>query len=99
MKLNEVLPEFEKGKLIRRNSWNEEYYFKYDFSFGAIKDQDNHREGFSYADVKADDWEFVQTVEDKQLEKLYEILNNFYHTAGTDAGAYKDDLLEVLRME
>lgn len=99
MKLNEVLPEFEKGKLIRRTSWNEEYYLKYDFSFAAVKDRDNHREGFSYLDVKADDWEFVQTVEDKQLEKLFEILNDFYHTAGIDAGAYKDDLLEVLRME
>lgn len=99
MKLNEVLPEFEKGKLIRRTSWNEEYYFKYDFSFGVIKDRDNHQEGFSYLDVKADDWEFVQTVEDKQLEKLYEILNDFYHTAGLDARTYKNDLLKVLRMK
>lgn len=99
MKLNEVLPEFEKGRLIRRAPWYKGYYLKYDFSLGEIKDPDNHRECFCYLDVKADDWEFVQTVEDKQLEKLYKILNNFYHTAGIDAEAYKDDLLEVLRME
>lgn len=99
MKLNEVLPEFEKGKSIRRTSWDEEYYLKYDFSYEVAKDPDNHREGFSYADVKADDWEFVQTVEDKQLEKLFEILNDFYNTKGFDARVYKDDLLKILRMK
>ncbi|MGK4094424.1 hypothetical protein AB0X79_07885 [Pediococcus pentosaceus] len=105
MKLNEVLPEFEKGKLIRRTSWNKEYYFKYDFSFGVIKDRDNHQEGFSYLDVKADDWEFVQTVEDKQLKKLYNILStyniayNYSTLSGLKPEAYKDELLEVLRMK
>lgn len=105
MKLNEVLPEFEKGKLIRRAPWYKEYYLKYDFSFGGIKDPDNQREGFSYADVKADDWEFVQTVEDKQLKKLYNILSTYniaynYRTlSGLKPEAYKDELLEVLRMK
>lgn len=99
MKLNEVLLAFDKGVWIRRASWDEEYYLKYDFCSGMVKNQDNYRKDFSYEDVTADDWEFVKTVKEKQLEKLYEILNNFYHTAGIDAKAYKNDLLEVLRMK
>lgn len=105
MKLNEVLPEFEKGRLIRRASWSKEKYLKYDFSYDEIEDDRGYGIALSLEEIKADDWEFVQTVEDIQLKKLYNILSTYniaynYRTlSGLKPEAYKDELLEVLRMK
>lgn len=100
MKLNEVLPEFIAGRaMIRREIWDTDEYLKYDSATNQSRNSSGNGRYFTANDVLAEDWTFVETLEQKKLEKLYEILNNFYHTAGIDARAYKDDLLKVLRME
>lgn len=100
MKLNEILPELTAGRaMIRREIWDADEYLTYDFGAALPRTSSGLTRYFDVNDVLADDWELVQTVEDKQLEKLFEILNGFHNIKGIDARAYKDDLLEVLRME
>lgn len=100
MKLNEVMPEFATGRAtIRREGWRTDEYLTYDFAADMPRTSAGDRASFTMNDVMAEDWTFVETLEQKKLERLYKILNDFYDTAGIDARAYKDDLLEVLRME
>lgn len=100
MKLNEILPELTAGRaMIRREIWDADEYLTYDFGAALPRTSGGLTRYFDVNDVLADDWTFVKTLEQKKLEKLYKILNDFYNTKGIDARAYKDDLLEVLRME
>lgn len=100
MKLNEVLPELTAGRaMIRRQIWDTDEYLTYDFGAALPRTSGGETRYFDVNDVLADDWTLVETLEQKKLEKLYEILNRYYDSAGIDARAYKNDLLEVLRME
>ena len=100
MKLNEVLPKFIAGRAtIRREIWDTDEYLKYDFTTNQSRNSSGNERYFTANDVLAEDWTFVETLEQKKLEKLFDILNDFHNTEGLDARAYKNDLLAVLRME
>ena len=100
MKLNEVLSEINTEKpMIRRETWSPDEYLTYDFDTKSLRTSNGFKRYFDVNDVLADDWTFAETLEQKKLEKLYKILNDFYHTAGIDTKSYKDDLLAVLRMK
>lgn len=100
MKLNEVLPEFIAGRAtIRREIGDTDEYLKYDVISGVARTSGGQTKYFTVDDIMAEDWTFVETLEQKKLEKLFEILNDFYNTKGIDARAYKDDLLRILRAE
>lgn len=100
MKLTEVLPELTAGRaMIRREIWDTDEYLTYDFGAALPRTSGGDIRYFTVNDVLADDWTFLETLEQKKLEKLYEILNAFHDTEGLDARVYKDDLLEALRME
>lgn len=100
MKLNEILPELTTGRaMIRREIWDTDVYLTYDFATDMPRTSAGDRASFTMNDVLAEDWTFVETLEQKKLEKLFEILNDFHNTEGLDARVYKDDLLKVLRME
>lgn len=98
MKLNEVLPEFEKGKLIRRDSWPEDQYLKYDIMYNTVEDDEGCVGEFSFEDLTVGDWVIVQSLEQKQLKKLYEIINNFSDDY-IELEDCEEALLEVLRMK
>lgn len=100
MKLNEALPEFIAGRAtIRREIWDTDHYLKYDVISDIARTSGGNAKYFTVDDIMAEDWTFVETLEQKKLEKLFEILNDFYNTEGIDARAYKDDLLRILRAE
>lgn len=100
MKLNEVLPEFVAGRAtIRREIWDTDEYLKYDFATNQSRNSRGNRRYFTANDVLAEDWTFIETLEQKKLEMLFEVLNAFHSTEGLDARAYKDDLLRILRAE
>ena len=100
MKLNEVLPEFIAGRAtIRREIWDTDEYLKCDLVTNQSRNSNGNGRYFTANDVLAEDWTFVETLEQKKLEKLFGILNAFHDTEGLDARVYKNDLLEVLRME
>lgn len=98
MKLNEVLPEFIAGRAtIRREIWDTDEYLKYDVISDVARTSGGQTKYFTVDDIMAEDWTFVETFEQKKLEKLFEILNDFHNTQGIDARAYKGDLLRILR--
>lgn len=100
MKLNEVLPEFIAGRAtIRREIWDTDEYLKYDIVSGIARTSGGQIKYFTVGDVMTEDWTFIETLEQKKLEMLFEVLNAFHSTEGLDARAYKDDLLRILRAE